>query len=109
MKDTIQIKERTITAKLSVTIERIDASIYVGHIPSFDIPFTSPSEEKASEIAKGLINALFTKWLKMGNLTHFKEKLEQYKFYKHSQSSRAQFEHFVPTKSFQIQQEFHVA
>jgi hypothetical protein len=109
MKDIVQIKKGIITAQLSVTIERINDSVYVGHIPSFDIPFTSPDEEKAREIATGLVNALFTKWLKTGNLTLFKEKLKEYKFFKHSQSHSAQFEHFVPNKSFQIQQELHVA
>lgn len=107
MKDTILIKKSVITAQLSVTVERLDSSAYIGYIPSFDIPFTSPSEEKAGEIAKGLINELFKKWLKIGGLTFFKEKVEEYKFFKYS-SSRVQFEHFVPNKSFQIQQELHV-
>ena len=106
MKDTIQIKKSIITAQLSVTVERLDASAYIGYIPSFDIPFTSPSEEKASEIAKGLINALFTKWLKTGGVTLFKKKLEEYKFFKPSR--RIEFEHFVPNKSFQIKEELHV-
>ena len=108
MKDTIEINKGIITAQLSVTIERLDDSAFIGYIPSFDIPFTSPNEEKASEIAKGLIDALFSKWLKSGSITLFYEKLEQYKFFKDSQSNSAQFEHFVPNKSFQIQQEFHV-
>jgi hypothetical protein len=108
MKDTIRIINGTIKAEMSVAIERLEASVYIGYIPSFDLPFTSPTEEKASEIAKGLVNALFTKWLEIGNLTLFKEKLEEYKFFKHPQSSFSQFEHFVPNKSFQIQQELHV-
>lgn len=107
MKDTIQIKKSIITAQLSVTVERLDASAYIGYIPSFDIPFTSPNEEKAGEIAKGLINALFEKWIKIGGIKLFKEKLQEYKFFKHS-STRVQFEHFVPNNSFQIHQELHV-
>jgi hypothetical protein len=106
MKDTIQIKKSIITAQLSVTVERLDASSYIGYIPSFDIPFTSPNEEKAREIAKGLIKALFTKWLKTGGVTLFKEKLKEYNFFKPSR--RIEFEHFVPNKSFQIQEELHV-
>jgi len=107
MKDVIQIKNSMISAQLSVTVERIDDSAFIGYIPSFDIPFTSPSEEKAHDIAKGLIQALFEKWLKMGGLSLFNEKMEEYKFFKNA-SSRVQFEHFVPYKSFQIQQELHV-
>ena len=96
-----------ISAQLSVTVEKLDATAYIGYIPSFDIPFTSPSEEKASEIAKGLINALFTKWLNTGGVKFFKEKLKEYKFFNPS-NKRIEFEHFVPTKSFQIQQELNV-
>lgn len=107
MKDLVQIKENVISVQLSVSVERIDASAYIGHIPSFDIPFTSPSKEKAVEIANGLVKALFTKWLKIGGVNYLIEKLEEYKFFKYS-VNRTEFEHFVPTKSFQIKQELHV-
>lgn len=106
MKDTIQIKRRVITAQISVTIERLDSTSFIGHIPSFGIPFTSPSEEKAGEIAKGLIKALFNRWLESGGIDLFKNKLEEYKFLKPSR--RIEFEHFVSKKSFQICEELHV-
>ena len=107
MKDTILIEKNIISAQLSVTVEKLDGSSYIGYIPSFDIPFTSPSEDKSGDIARGLIDALFTKWLKTGGLILFIEKLEEYKFFKPS-SKRIEFEHFVPNKSFQIKQELHV-
>jgi hypothetical protein len=106
LKDTIQIKKSTIIAQLSVTVEKTESSSYIGYIPSFDIPFTSPSEEKSKEIAKGLINALFTRWLKQGGVELFIAKLEEYKFFK--PTKRIEFEHFVPNKSFQILEELHV-
>ncbi len=90
MKDIIQIRKSIISAQLSVTVERIDSTAYIGYIPSFDIPFTSPNEEKAGEIAKGLVNALFEKWIKVGGLKLFKEKLQEYKFFNYS-STRVQF------------------
>lgn len=107
MKDIVQIKKNIISVQLSVSVERIDDSAYIGHIPSFDIPFTSPNKEKAVEIANGLVKALFTKWLKIGGVNYLIEKLEEYKFFKYS-LNRTEFEHFVPTKSFQIKQELHV-
>lgn len=108
MKDLVQIKDNVISVQLSVSVERIeDSTAYIGHIPSFDIPFTSPSKEKAVEIANGLVKALFTKWLKIGGVNYLIEKLEEYKFFKYS-LKRTEFEHFVPTKSFQIKQELHV-
>lgn len=107
MKDLVQIKKNIISVQLSVSVEQIDSSAYIGHIPSFDIPFTSPSKEMAVEIANGLVKALFTKWLKIGGVKYLIEKLEEYKFFKYS-LNRTEFEHFVPIKSFQIKQELHV-
>jgi hypothetical protein len=106
LKDTIQIKKRAIIAQLSVAVEKTESSSYIGYIPSFDIPFTSPRGEKSMEIAKGLIDDLFTRWLKQGGLELFIAKPEEYKFFK--PSKRIEFEHFVPKKSFQILEELHV-
>lgn len=79
MKDTIEITPKKIIAQLSIVLEKKDDA-YVGYIPSFDIPFTSPNKENASEIARGLVNALFTMWLKNGQMALFVEKLKKYKF-----------------------------
>ncbi len=106
MKDTIQIKESSIKAQLSVSVERIDTTSWVGYIPSFDIPFTSPNEDKAKEIASGLIKALFANWLNMGGIALFEQKLLESKFFK--PTNRLAFEYDVPKKSFQIQEEFDV-
>ena len=106
MKDIIQIKEKSIRAQLSVTVEPIDTTGFIGHIPSFDIPFTSPSEDKAREMARGLIKALFAKRLTMGGIDLFEQKLTENKFYK--SPSHLTYEHVVTTKSFQIQEEFDV-
>ena len=103
MKDVIEIKEHKIVVRLTFTIEQLDTA-YLGYIPSFDIPFTAPNEEKAGEIAGGLINALFSKWLKKGNLEHIKEKLELYNFSKHTQFSDHRFEHIAPSKSIRMKE-----
>jgi hypothetical protein len=108
MKDVIEIRHNKIIARLSITVKRIDSS-YIGYIPSLDIPFTSPSEEKASEIAKGLVNALFVRWLEKGKLDLFREKLEENKFSPHYRFHQARFEHKAPAKSIKIQEELHVA
>lgn len=104
MKDVIKIENGVIFAQLSVTIEQVD-SIYIGYIPSFDLPFTSPTKEKAKEIAKGLINALFKKWYHLGV---FEQKLMQYKFNKSQSISLEQFENIVHKKSFQFKQQVDV-
>ncbi|MCC9018678.1 hypothetical protein [Flavobacterium lipolyticum] len=107
MKDVIEIKKGKITARLSVTVKKLDSS-YIGYIPSFDIPFTSPSEEKVSEIAKGLINVLFKRWLEKGKIDFFKEKLEKHKFSPHDRFHQVRFEHSTPSKSIQFKEELYV-
>lgn len=106
MKDTIEIKQQRIIANLSFTITKKDKS-YIGYIPSFDIPFTSPSEDKATEIANRLVNSLLKKWLKDGDLKFFTEKLEKHKFSLVNLSEN-RFELSTPTKSFKIRQELDV-
>jgi hypothetical protein len=103
MKDIIEIKENKIIVRLTFTVEQLD-SAYMGYIPSFDIPFTSPNQETAGEIASGLINALFNQWLKKGNLELVKEKLELFKFSKYSLSSDDRFEHIAPLKSIRMKE-----
>ena len=107
MKDTIEIKGNKITAQLSFTGEQVNTA-FVGYIPSFDIPFTSPSKEKASEIAGGLINALFNLWLRKGKIDLFREKLEKHEFNRHSNLNECVFEHSVPSQSIRIKEELYV-
>lgn len=108
MKDTVEIKKDKIIAQLSFILEKKENS-YVGYIPSFDIPFTSPSLDKASQIAKGLVNALFVMWLKKGRINLVIEKLEKFKFYTDSTQFKYHFEHDSPIKTTQrIQEELHV-
>ena len=103
MKDTIEIKENRVIAKLSITLKKLDGAAYMGYVPSLDIPFTSPSKAKATKIAGGLVNSLLMKWQRKGDL---KEKLELYNFSENTHLSQTRFEHSAPSKSFKIREEF---
>lgn len=107
MKDIIEIKQNKISVQISFTVKKLDRA-YLGYIPSFDLPFTSPTEEKAGEIAGGLIKALFNKWLNAGKVEFLKQKLEKFKFSSKSQLSDTRFEHSAPGESLRIREELYV-
>lgn len=104
MNDIIEIKRNKIIVQISFTVEKTD-NAYIGYIPSFDIPFTSPTQEKAGEIAGGLIRALFTRWLNTGKVEFLKKKLEKFNF---SPKTQSHFEHTAIAKSIRIQEELYV-
>ena len=106
-RDIIEIKEDRIIAQLSYTVKKLDDSVYMGYIPSLDIPFTIRNREAAREIAGNLIISLFMKWLNQGKLDLFKEKLEKFKFTHHILSPN-QFIHSAPSRSFKIHRELDV-
>ncbi len=108
MKDTIEFKDGKIVAKLSVTIEEKDDS-FVGYIPAFDIPFTSPTQDKAAEIAKGLVSALFKLWLKNGEVDHLIDKLKKYKFSLDKNLRDYRSEYSGSAKTMRIKEELYVA
>ena len=107
MKDTIEIRDNIIIAQLSYTGEQVETA-FIGYIPSFDLPFTSPNKEKASEIAGGLVDALFNLWLKKGKVDFVLEKLEKYQFTQQTNAEQCVFEHSVPSQSIRIKEELYV-
>jgi hypothetical protein len=104
MMDVIEIKKDKIIVQLAFVLKKTDTA-YVGRIPSFDLPFTSPSKEKAAEIASGLIKALLTKWTRTGNMDLLKKKLEKFHV---SLESQSRFEHSAPERSNHLYAELHV-
>ena len=107
MKDIIEIKKNKVIVQISFTVKKSDTA-FIGYIPSFDIPFTSPTEEKASEIAGGLIRTLFNRWLTTGKIEFLKKKLEKFKFAPQFQSDESRFEHTAPEESIRIPEEVYV-
>lgn len=66
--DIIKIENNIIDIQMSYSfIEK--ENCYIGNIHSLNIPFTSPTEEKTSEISQLLINVLFKSWLERDLVT----------------------------------------
>jgi hypothetical protein len=100
MKNTITINNDEISTHLSYTLIEKDTA-FIGHITALNIPFTSPTKDKASDIAKGLVKALFHKWGNTGGLELIREKIKSFNF---TQVYDTHYEYSlpVPKSSYQM-------